>query len=65
MAKPQYVIYNSTLDIVWRFNIGNNIMLFDKKEWAERLLRQDEEAIHYTELPENLKQEAETLLETY
>ena len=65
MSKIKYVIYNSTLDIVWRFNIGNNIMLFDQKEWAERLLRQDEEAIEYTELPTNLKEEVETLLETY
>jgi len=56
---------DSTLDIVWRFNIGNNIMLFDQKEWSERLLRQDEEAIHYSELPTNLKEEAEALLETY
>ena len=40
-------------------------MLFDQKEWADRLLRQDEEAIHYTELPTNLKEEVETLLETY
>jgi len=63
--KPLYVVYNPVLKTVERGLTKGEIMLYSSLSEAEEEAQWVEQAIKYTQLPTDLKNEAQKIINTF